>query len=274
MVNDPISKQKKMRTTSKLALSLKESQRIVLEAEPTHDPQAPTNPGVLLQTIAGYGRDLNERLQLLLELAHEEHGPNSAMVNHMAHCLELCRAVQMNAMEGSHHHLSGEKEPWDMVETTQKLLEQLRTILPAGALEWDLPDSEFRTRIPRQLWLVTLQKSILQCAELQTAAGLEVLLVLRTRKGAGKSANLVLEIHDKGREVTQSEMERRLTDGAGSHAEWADSFHLLLLLAIAVEGDLEIVSDPASGTCRRLIMPLGQFRSVPRSDGVHRPTRR
>ncbi len=265
---------KSARATGRLSLSLKESQRIVTAPTAEVNPREPTNAGLVLQQIADHGRALNERLQVLIETAIEESGYDAPVIDQLTHCLELCRCMQMNAMEGSPHHLPPENLHWDLLETTRELLEQLRTILPAGALKWNLPSGELKTRIPRKLWLTTLQKGIFQSVELQTSAGLDVQLSLSIRKPREKASQLVLEIGDRGREMPQSEMEKRLTHGLGMHPEHADSLHLLLLLAIAAEGDLEIVSDPDDGTLRRLIMPMTQFRIVPAPEPAGAKSRR
>lgn len=245
------------RHTAQLSLSPRETQHLAAEvARTAQDVASPKNAGHLLQEIAEGSRSLNQRLQAVVEkLQSSSNDP--ILSEEVREALELCRAIQMDAMQGSYQHLPREKESWDLSEWTRMLLEQLQTILPPEALRWELTASaSYTTKIPKRLWLSSLQRSVLQAAELQNENGIGILVRLRDQQPQSARTRVVLEILDQGREISQAEMELRLTDGAGGNQERADGFHLLLLLAKEMEGDLEIFSDSVTGTCRRLIMPL------------------
>jgi len=253
----PSTQQIPKRRTTQLNLSPRETQHLAASvAKMQQDVAFPKNAGHLLQEIAEGSRSLNQRLQAVVEKLQETQN-DPTLSNEVSEALELCRAIQMDAMQGSYHHLPSEKESWELAEWTRMLLEQLQTILPPEALRWEITASgPYTTKIPKRLWLSSLQRSVLQAAELQNENGIAILVRLRDQQPRSSRTRVVLEILDRGREISQAEMELRLTDGAGGNPERADGFHLLLLLAKEMEGDLEISSDSVSGTCRRLIMPL------------------
>jgi len=250
------------RRTVQVNLSSKETQRLAAEAaNRPQDVALPKNAGHLLQEIAAESRELNQLLQRIGErLEFLEQG--EAFEEEVMQALQLCRSIQMDAMQGSYQHMPAEKQAWEISSWTRMLLEQLQTILPPGALTWEFSAAEYETKIPRRLWLSALQRSILQAAELQGENGLEIFVRLRDTDRRTARTRVMLEILDHGREVSQTEMEMRLTDGAGGNPERADGFHLLLLLAKELDGDLEITSDADAGTCRRLIVPLKKLRVI------------